>query len=649
MDQRVAEPHGYRLYDHQLDPTNTVPHPVEGEDEHHHEKKSVLKKVKAKAKKIKDTLKLHGHGHHDHDQEQLRPEGHVPDDHDLDEEDDDDDDEEMIGDPEVHGASGYNPAAVRDSAVAPGQSTKFVDNYPSEMHEDATERSFNHGQYEDKGVSSVVPGETSIVYEVARTPVNSPAAHVSVSPAINVEGAKGTAPDSGGQGQTSVIFEPSPAAHVSVTPAINVESTEGTAPDSGGQGQTSVISEPMWLEEDPHAPKDVVDKFSPSNYQAKVTDPTHAGGEEAGVSPVLSSFSKMNIDDHPKPESEAEQLDENEPQPHNQAAFTFPTGRHDHLSSFSKMNIDDHPKPESELEQLDENESQPHNQPAFTFPTGSHDQFSPEAAPPVPITTQESSQSSSVSVPEQSDVAHTTEDKEEPTGQGQGSYTEKISSATSVIADIAISAKNVIASSKVGYGDNTRLEGEDDAGRGTSSAVEYGKKIAATVTQKLAPVYEKVADVGGTVVSKVYGTKTATVGAKVKEQDKGVSVKEYVTDKLRPGEEDRALSEIISEVLHHKGGPAGKEEGKTTTVEVAEADEGEVKRQPDTSSSNVPGKAIAGKIKDAVGSWFEKGRDSPTHQPSHRPTDDSSAGTQGISRLTNEEKSGVRRIQESVN
>jgi hypothetical protein len=79
---------------------------AQGEDEHAHERKSVMKKVKAKAKKIKDTLKKHGHGHdheHDHDHDYQRAGHHIPDDHDLDEEDDED--EETVEDPEVHGVS----------------------------------------------------------------------------------------------------------------------------------------------------------------------------------------------------------------------------------------------------------------------------------------------------------------------------------------------------------------------------------------------------------------------------------------------------------------------------------------------------------------------------------------------------------------
>ena len=76
---------------------------AEGEDKHHHEKKSVLKNVKAKAKKIKETLTGHGHNHdHDHDYDYHRDERHIPDDHDLYE---DDEDKEMFEDPEVHGAT----------------------------------------------------------------------------------------------------------------------------------------------------------------------------------------------------------------------------------------------------------------------------------------------------------------------------------------------------------------------------------------------------------------------------------------------------------------------------------------------------------------------------------------------------------------
>lgn len=66
--------------------------------------------------------------------------------------------------------------------------------------------------------------------------------------------------------------------------------------------------------------------------------------------------------------------------------------------------------------------------------------------------------------------------------------------------------------------------------------MEYGKKIAATVTEKLTPVYEKVAEAGSNVMSKVPGGGTDSTTGNVVEsksttvvagQDKGVSVKDY--------------------------------------------------------------------------------------------------------------------------
>ncbi|KAG4991578.1 hypothetical protein JHK87_025035 [Glycine soja] len=60
----------------------------------------------------------------------------------------------------------------------------------------------------------------------------------------------------------------------------------------------------------------------------------------------------------------------------------------------------------------------------------------------------------------------------------------------------------------------------------------------------------KLYGAGSAVKSKVSGTeKTSNVGV---EQDKGVSVKDYLVDKLRPGDDDRALSKVISENLHKK-------------------------------------------------------------------------------------------------
>uniref|UniRef100_A0A0E0M9G6 Uncharacterized protein n=1 Tax=Oryza punctata TaxID=4537 RepID=A0A0E0M9G6_ORYPU len=109
-----------------------------------------------------------------------------------------------------------------------------------------------------------------------------------------------------------------------------------------------------------------------------------------------------------------------------------------------------------------------------------------------------------------------------------------------------------------------------------AGTTEYGKKLATTV-------YEKVAGVGTVVAGKVQqvtqstGTATPGVGAGSQsqsqdadadadasttlasgepatggQQDKGVTVTGYIADKLRPGDEDRALSEAISGAVQRR-------------------------------------------------------------------------------------------------
>lgn len=200
----------------------------------------------------------------------------------------------------------------------------------------------------------------------------------------------------------------------------------------------------------------------------------------------------------------------------------------------------------------------------------------------------------------------------------QSSYTDKISSATSAIADKAVTAKNVVAS-KVGYGNDkpTTTTHEDqgkteDAKASTvsGSATEYGKKISVSLTDKLAPVYGTVAGVGSAVKSKVSGT---TNGA-----DRGVSMKDYLAEKLRPGDEDRALSEVISETLQkRKEEPRTEDEeaektehrrlGKVTESEEVKRRLGgleEKDRGSQESFASNSEKGVVDKLKDAVGSWF---------------------------------------------
>lgn len=259
----------------------------------------------------------------------------------------------------------------------------------------------------------------------------------------------------------------------------------------------------------------------------------------------------------------------------------------------------------------------------LTFPTGSHDQFSPEPTPPEPLK----------NTPLVSETRDTAKDEEYSLNlasekpSSQSSYTEKISSTTSAIADKAVSAKNIVAS-KLGYGEkdqtpaNEYHEGQEATKQ--ASVADYGKKMAATVTETLTPVYEKVAEAGSTVMSKLHGpggtgtaSEVAGTGTDVPEQDKGVTMKGYVVEKLRPGEEDRALAEAISDVLHKQEddvpGIETRSRGKLTESEETVR----VVHTGDERDGNSPTNGgVVDKIKGAVGSWFGKGEGSQgTPQP----------------------------------
>ncbi|WJX71471.1 hypothetical protein P8452_55462 [Trifolium repens] len=256
----------------------------------------------------------------------------------------------------------------------------------------------------------------------------------------------------------------------------------------------------------------------------------------------------------------------------------------------------------------------------------------------------------------------------------QTSYTEKISSATSAIADKAASAKNTVAS-KLGFGEKNETETETDSkvrtfeennNNSSSSAVspaEYGNKIAVSLTEKLAPVYGKATGVG---------TERGSGGI---EQDKGVSMKDYIAEKLRPGEDDRALSEAISESLYKKSVDESVEdvyhnnEGRDVRKVVSDAvhkrgddDEGREVQRPRgkvTESEEVKrrlggwdeeikegdfGKGMVDMVKDVVGSWFEK----PGENESTQGTGDLSKNIGGEVGQVHQTV-GERRLHESTN
>ncbi|KAK6262317.1 hypothetical protein QUC31_008133 [Theobroma cacao] len=590
MDTQTAYPRGYN----QKHDPNIIGH-HHGEDKHHHEKKSVLKKVKAKAKKIKDTITKHGHGHnHDHDDHGHQyHEGHIPDDHDLD--GGDDDKEEIVDDPEVHRPPMYESAAAR--VIVSGQ------------QKDLSHAGITYGMSKALRPDPLAPRDSSETFYSG----NDKTKYYNDPAMSSVPGLKALATEQPRVNslKTTVTVEEPLAPQNTPMPRTSHQSKDAnpTRTFLHGQeeypGQPKVnLQGPKGLEEDPAAPEDTPHAYTTTNYQSKVTDPTGKGGEATGITPILHSLDKMKIYDEQNTGREQ----------------NLPPGTH-HRSS------------------------------KLTFPMGSHDQFSPEPTPAIPIKTPEKS-------PLVSETMETTKPEEHvhniPSDKQSNltSYSEKISSATSAIAGKAESAKDTVAS-KLGYGEKDQTPAnESHEGQGATklaSAVDYGKKMAVAVTEKLSPVYEKVAEVGSTVVSKLHGPGTGTaseVHTEVEEQDEGVSMKGYIAEKLRPGDEDRALSEVITDALHkRKEDPEKETRPREKVIESVEVSRrlgtgDERDERAGSGSVNSPTTGVVDKLKGAVGSWFGKGEESPGIQQAHG----SSYGNEGFSSST-----GERRLQESGN
>ncbi|THG04669.1 hypothetical protein TEA_003480 [Camellia sinensis var. sinensis] len=137
------------------------------------------------------------------------------------------------------------------------------------------------------------------------------------------------------------------------------------------------------------------------------------------------------------------------------------------------------------------------------------------------------------------------------------------------------------------------------------------KTITETMTEKLTPAYNTVADATHTIASKIAGltvsttNETGTVGVcpgssgiqnlgRVSETretvtggglqmwDKGVSVKEYLMQKLEPGEDDRALSQAITDAISPR-----KTRGELGVVEKVKGAMNLLLRNEESSQSTV--------------------------------------------------------------
>nr|VDC88221.1 unnamed protein product [Brassica oleracea] len=589
MQSQMTRPYGH---DQAEDPIR-IHHP---EEEEHHEKGAtkVLQKVKEKAKKIKNTLTKHGHEHE----------------HDADEEDYEYDEP----DPEVHGAPVYESFAVRGGVTGHPESLS----HPGETNLPAPEEIIPPGTKVFPVVTTdyTKPIEPEPIQDISYE-------HVAPShPYISEKGERRDAPS-----HPLRVFDMSereesredhqmpmhtPASLLSSTEDVTRTFSPGDDEDLGGQRRVN-IGRPRGLEEDPGAPGGE----SVSNYQTKVTDPTHEGGGEAGVPAIVESLGKMKVTDespvhksgrefereiptrshefglknehaigfggesedgmgkyfrtrsHEFGREDGSGADKNSPTVLASGSIAglgkeFPAKSHEFGVKDTAKGYGEETGPglEKHLPPISD-DVKVENVLVRDLPTGTHDQFSPELSRPKEI----------------NDFKETHESK--PT-----TYTEKIGSATSYVTDKAVAAKNAVAS-KLGYS-------------GESGGQEQSH---------LTPVYEKVKETGSNVMTKLPLSGGGS-GAEEKQHvgEKGASTRDYLAEKLRPGEEDKALSEVIAEKLHLGGGDKKKTTVKEVevTVEKIPTDqilEGKEHGQSFTDEGKVGGEMV-GKVKGAVTSWL---------------------------------------------
>ncbi|ESQ43291.1 hypothetical protein EUTSA_v10013021mg [Eutrema salsugineum] len=552
MESQMTRPYGQ---DQAEDPIR-IHHP---EEEEHQEKgaSKVMKKVKEKAKKIKNSLTKHGNGH-EHD-------------HDVEEEDDEYDEQN----PEVHGAPVYESSAVRGGVTGQPESQSHTGETkvpaPEEIIPPGTKFFPVVSSDQTKPVEPEPLQEASYRHEAPSHPVRM----------------------SDREERREATAHNTPASLLSSTEDVTRTFAPGEDEYLGGQRRVNV-ERPKGLEKDPSSPGGGSDYLSGvPNYQSKVTDPTHKGGE-AGVPEIADSLGRMKVTDEKPGRGFERDLPTRSHENESKCGEGFPAGFGGESGAGVGKDFptrSDDVKAETGL--------------GKNLPTGTHDQFSPELSRPK----------------ERNDFDSKDESK-------PSTYTEKIGSATSFVTGKAIAAKNAVAS-KLGYSGETtggggqhesplggdekmRSSGQHETPVGEEtprSATGYGQKMAGTVAEKLTPVYEKVKETGSAVMTKLPLSGGGS-GAEEKQQvgDKGVAGKGYLAEKFSPGEDDKALSEVIAEKLHLGGG-----EKKTTTTKEVEVT---VEKIPSdkiseervhgdvTAEEGKGGGGMVGKVKGAVTSWL---------------------------------------------
>ncbi|KAL5727524.1 hypothetical protein ACHQM5_000710 [Ranunculus cassubicifolius] len=567
-------------------------------EEEQPEKISMFKKVRAKARKIKDSLTHKTHGSNSSNDQ---------------EEDVTDEEQDIVQDPEIHGAPMYESAAAKDYAAAPDVNiarpadpvpTKHSDPMPTKHSDPMPTLGENvcPGTFQTKVTDSSFPDAPK---HDSRAPGN-----FTAEPEPKFGALKGTM----GEKLRENTDVPKPR-HDGIAPQPGYVSEAiknfDTPHDVNTRNEKDTFGEPIL--EEPKSPKRKHDDFLDSakfqsnagvGSQGAGVSPTKRGSDDlfgsqgAGVSPTKTGsddlFGSQGAGVSPTKTGSDDQYG-------SQGAGVTPTttgsndvighkgaGATSILSSFDKMAIYDEPGHKKE-----------------STTTGSHDQFAPTPSPsptqtPIPGFSSHKTdplQENTPSVPE-SYNASTTTDEHHPQDMNVDQPATQQTGYMGKIAAVGTGLAGTVAS-KIGYGGNN--ENAPSSGFPRPDEVEQNRNVSgepqkdqssyissatsAAVTAKNAvasklgyggsetagpptPVTTPVAEMarsGGPETAQS-GTPMETDRGVVGETDKGVGMTGYIAEKLKPGEDDKALSDVISGALHKKPSAKGVDEEEKSNI-----------------------------------------------------------------------------------
>ncbi|KAE9464896.1 hypothetical protein C3L33_03213, partial [Rhododendron williamsianum] len=412
----------------------------------------------------------------------------------------------------------------------------------------------------------------------------------------------------------------------------------------GHLGDPKISSEkPAAMEEDPYTPND----------QSKVADPTGTVGEEAGIGSILNSFNKLNVNDG-KPESKP--ISERAPETYTESQDHF---SQEPIPPTSTINPDD-PGSISKSFDGDKPEDAPldnvtnYHQTKAATPRRSH---MPIRQLQLRILSLRSWDTAVPKIP----LHHRKllkEEKRLETGDDNRVFqqSERRLRRTRIETNLRTGTRNVHRKPRSLLTEPippTSTINPDDPGSNLKSFDGDKPKDApldnvtnlpsnqSSYAQKI-PYADKAIAAKNVVALKLgYGsTEDPTASPKATQggeeigkpgtqqwQDQGVPVKKgYLAEKLRPSDDDKLLSENISDALHNRKQEVdGEEEGENQKPAVGKVTESEEVRErlgseegnrgvTETESKAAPnvsptGKGMVESVKGTVTSWFSKGGD----------------------------------------